>query len=114
MALIVVVELSTFQRDVEGELNEPQLEELKDYLAANPEAGVLIKGTGGVRKLRWAASGRGKRGGGRVIYYFHDLDMPLYLFRFFTKAAKTDLSAAEKKKLASVVTSIVAEQKRRK
>jgi hypothetical protein len=61
---------------------------------------VVIKGTGGVRKLRWAASGRGKRGGGRVIYYFHDTEMPLYLFKFYAKALKSDLTARENKQLS--------------
>lgn len=112
MALVTVVEFSSFQRDVAGELTELELEELKNHLAANPEAGVLIPGTGGVRKLRWAASGRGKRGGGRVIYYFHDLNNPLFLFKFFTKASKADLSGAEKKRLAAVIASIVKEQKK--
>ena len=50
-----------------------------DHLAARPKAGVLIEGTGGVRKLRWARDGRGKSGGVRVIYYFHSEAMPLYL-----------------------------------
>ncbi|MGQ0532022.1 MAG: hypothetical protein ACT4OF_04925 [Caulobacteraceae bacterium] len=65
--LTSVVELSSFIADTEGELNDDERESLKVFLAANPDMGVVIKGTGGVRKLRWAASGRGKRGGGRVF-----------------------------------------------
>lgn len=110
-SLITVVELPSFARSVQGDLSEQEVEELKDYLAENPSAGVVVKGTGGVRKLRWAASGRGKRGGGRVIYYFHDLEMPLYLFRFYTKAAKADLTAREKLELAGVVEEIIKEHK---
>jgi hypothetical protein len=67
--LISVVELSSFIADTEGELSSSEKAELKLFLAESPETGVLIKGANGVRKLRWAASGRGKRGGGRVIYY---------------------------------------------
>lgn len=112
--LATVVELPAFVRDTAGRLSFEEIEELKVYLAANPEAGVVIKGTGGVRKLRWAASGRGKRGGGRAIYYFHDLEMPLYLFKFFVKATKSDLSAMERKELSLVVAEIVAEHRKRK
>lgn len=112
--LLSVVELSTFLADTDGVLEEGEKAKLKAHLAANPEAGVLIQGTGGVRKLRWAASGRGKRGGGRVIYYFHNVEIPLYLFKFFTKASKSDLTEKEKKELSGVVASIVEEHKKRK
>ncbi len=84
--LVAVVELSTFIREVEPILSDEEREELKFFLAAHPEAGVVIPNGGGVRKLRWAASGRGKRGGARVIYYYHDLEMPLFLVSIFTKA----------------------------
>lgn len=111
-ALVSIVELQAFIRNTEGVLTETEKDELKVYLALNPTAGVVVPGTGGVRKLRWAASGRGKRGGGRVIYYFHDEEMPLYLFNFFTKAAKSDLTGQEKKTLAKIIEGILAEHKR--
>lgn len=112
-ALITIVELASFARDTINELTEDERDELKNFLGANPESGAVIPGTGGVRKLRWAASGRGKRGGGRVIYYFHDRDMPLFLFKFFVKASKADLTGQEKKDLSNVVRAIVAEHKGR-
>lgn len=90
------------------------VETLKAFVAPNPESGVVVLGTGGVRKLRWSASGRGKRGGGRVIYYYHGNEAPIVLFRFFTKAAKTDLTADEKARLAKVVEGIRSELRRRK
>ena len=111
--LVTIVELASFVRDTADHLSESEKDELKVYLAAHPESGVVVPGTGGVRKLRWAASGRGKRGGGRVIYYFGDLEMPLYLFKFFVKAAKADLKAKEKKDLSNVVRAIIAEHKQR-
>ena len=111
---LTIVELPSFIRDAEGELSDEKLNELKTYLATNPEAGVVLKGTGGVRKLRWAASGRGRRGGGRVIYYFHDINMPLYLFNFFVKSSKTDLTGEEKKTLSGIVEAILSEHKHRK
>ena len=57
---------------------EDERRELVDFLAENPLAGDEIPGTGGVRKLRFAAFGRGKRGGARVIYYYLDETMPIY------------------------------------
>jgi len=107
VALVSIVELPSFIREVHGELSEEELDQLKNFLAADPEAGVLIKNTGGVRKLRWAASGRGKRGGGRVIYYFHSEAMPLFLISFFKKAAKSDLSATERAAARTLVEALV-------
>ena len=52
---------------------------LKTFLAFDPTVGVVMRGTGGVRKLRWAAGGKGKRGGARVIYYYHSGALPVFL-----------------------------------
>lgn len=108
-SLVTVVELHSFTRDAEDALTPEQLDELKIKLAAKPTTGTLIKNTGGVRKIRIAASGRGKRGGGRVIYYFYNEDMPLFLLAFFAKSEKADLSAAERKAAKQVAESLVAE-----
>jgi putative transcriptional regulator len=51
-----------------------------DFIAQNPDAGDVIPETGGVRKIRWARAGTGKRGGARVVYFYHDRGRPLYLF----------------------------------
>jgi len=60
-------------------MTEEQRTVLVDYLAYNPTAGELIQGTGGVRKLRWGLEERGKRGGARVIYFFHSSSTPLFV-----------------------------------
>lgn len=73
----------------------PQL----NYLAYNPTAGDLIQGSGGVRKLRWGVEGRGKRGGARVIYFYCNADLPLFLLAAYAKNVRSDLSAAERKEL---------------
>jgi hypothetical protein len=73
------------------------------YLAAHPRAGDLIRETGGIRKLRWARSGRGKSGGVRVIYYFHSERRPLYLLTVFAKNERADLSKAQRHDLAALV-----------
>ncbi len=73
---VTLVEFPEFQKKAASLLSEEELLELKTFLASNPEAGDLIQGTGGVRKLRWASQGQGKRGGNRIIYYFQDLRFP--------------------------------------
>jgi hypothetical protein len=77
-----------------------------DYLAANPGAGDLMPGTGGVRKLRWGLEGRGKRGGARVIYYFHSAQIPLFIYAIYAKNMQDDLSNADKNELKQINKSI--------
>jgi len=101
--LITVGETPEYVRRATKLLSEPERSELVDYVAANPKAGDLIQGTGGVRKLRWARTGRGKSGGVRVIYYFHSEALPLYLLTMFGKGEKADLSQAERNELAKLV-----------
>jgi mRNA-degrading endonuclease RelE of RelBE toxin-antitoxin system len=82
-------------------------------MAQYPEAGDPIRQTGGLRKLRWAAKGRGRRGGSRVIYYFHNLDVPIFLMAIYAKGAQTDLSPTEQKALAGQLRGLKADWKRR-
>jgi hypothetical protein len=60
-----------------------------------------MQGTGGIRKLRWSAQGKGKSGGVRVIYYYHSDTMPLFLLTVFGKGEKANLSKAERNELAN-------------
>lgn len=84
-------------------MSEEEISALVDVLAYNPEAGALIRGTGGLRKLRMATRGRGKRGGGRVIYYYHSEAMPLYLLLAYSKSERDDMTPAQRKALMAVV-----------
>jgi hypothetical protein len=63
-----------------------------DFVARNPEAGGLIPGSGGIRKVRWGRHGSGKRGGVRVIYFYDDPTMPLYHLVIYAKGRRDDLS----------------------
>lgn len=108
-----VAETPTFTRQAELLFGHEEKQELINFLAANPLAGDIIAGTGGVRKVRFAASGRGKSGGGRVIYYFLDDAMPLYALLVYAKNAKTDLTTQDKKVAADFVKAIKAERKQR-
>ena len=71
LAMQTIVELPEFLRKSQDLLTNEEKLSLINYLAAHPQAGDLMQGTGGIRKLRWAAQGRGKSGGVRVIYYYH-------------------------------------------
>ncbi len=95
-------------------MSSEEMERLILYLSMNPTAGVVVPGTGGVRKLRWGLEGRGKRGGARIIYFFHNLDLPLFALSAFAKNQRSDLSQAEKNRLRRFTRLIVETYGRRK
>lgn len=105
--LHTVVELPEFQRRASDLLSEGARQGIIDYLAAHPHAGVVMSGTGGVRKLRWATGNTGKSGGARVIYFFHNATRPLFLLTLFGKSEKENLSKAERNELAKLTTLLV-------
>jgi mRNA-degrading endonuclease RelE of RelBE toxin-antitoxin system len=107
-SLLTIVELTPFLRAAAKVWSEDERAEFVDYMAANPEAGDVIPETGGLRKVRWGRQGSGKRGGVRVVYYYYDMDLPLYLITVYAKAAREDLSPDEKRTL----TALAAELKR--
>ncbi len=109
-----VAETPTFSRQADKLFSEDERRELIDFLAANPLAGDEIPGTGGVRKLRFAASGRGKRGGARVIYYYLDETMPIYALLAYAKAAKTDMTPKERRAVSALAAALKATWKERK
>jgi hypothetical protein len=82
--------------------------DLVAFLGANPEAGKIVPETGGVRKIRWALGGAGKRGGARVIYYYHNERMPVFLLSAYAKNRKEDLSPSERKLMKRLVPALVA------
>ena len=108
-----VAETPTFSRQADKLFNEDEKRELIDFLARNPLAGDEIPGTGGVRKLRFAALGRGQRGGARVIYYFLDETMPVYALLAYAKTAKTNLTPDERRTVSKIATALKTARKRR-
>ncbi len=104
--LLTVAETPLFVRQADVVWDEDERVAFVDFIAANPDAGDVIPETGGVRKIRWARTGTGKRGGARVIYFYHDPDRPLYLLMVYAKAQRENLTADEKRavrKLAGIL-----------
>lgn len=90
-----MVETHEFLSATRKLMGDQERAELVAYLAYNPTAGDVIPGSGGVRKLRWGLEGRGKRGGARVIFFYHDMEMPLYLITGYAKNQRENLSQFE-------------------
>lgn len=114
MTPMTVVETEVFLQRVEAILSESSRADLVHYLASNPEAGQLIRGTGGARKLRWAIAGKGKRGGARTIYYYHNESIPLFILDIYAKNEKSDLSEADKRSLKRVLAQIASQCTKRR
>ena len=100
--LLTVVELPHYIRKAEALLSANERRAAVDYLAAHPEAGALLQATGGIRKMRWATGNRGKSGGVRLVYYYYDRNMPLFMITLFAKSEKSNLSKAERNELGKL------------
>lgn len=90
---------------------------LVDYLARNPDEGDLILGAGGVRKVRWGLAGRGKRGGARVIYFYHSANLPLFALTAYAKCQRDDLTQVQRdgfRVLAKTIAETYAKKGKRK
>jgi hypothetical protein len=109
--LVAVAETASYLTWAETVLTEEERSAIVDQLAANPMCGVLIRDTGGIRKMRFAYAGRGKSGGVRIIYYFHDAAMPIYILAGFAKNEKADLSAAERASLRKLAERLLEMRK---
>lgn len=110
---VSVIELPGYRRRANELLSSVEQDAIVDLIAYEPTCGELIPGTGGLRKVRVGRGGSGKRGGARVIYYFHNADYPIFLAALYAKNEKGDLSGQEKRKFAALVQEI-KDQWRRK
>ena len=92
-----IIETPVFTRKIKDVLSDDEYGKLQWALVTNPEAGAVIPGSGGLRKLRWAISGRGKRGGLRVIYYWYTQDEKIYMLLPYKKSEQEDLTNEQMK-----------------
>jgi mRNA-degrading endonuclease RelE of RelBE toxin-antitoxin system len=106
---ITIAEVAHVRRELDDTLTEEEKDRLIDWLALNPSAGDLIAATNGVRKFRWSYGSKGKRGGLRVIYYFRDLNMPIYILAVYKKNEQLNITAREKQMIRKMVDDLVME-----
>lgn len=88
-------------------MSQEERSEVADTIAANPQAGEVMAGTGGCRKLRVAGRGKGKSGGYRVVTWFGGSDVPVFLLTCFSKGERANLSKAERNALALLIKTLV-------
>ena len=103
---VTVVETPEFLAATRKLMDEEERSLLVDYLAHNPAEGDLIPGAGGVRKLRWGLEGRGKRGGARVIYFYHSSNLPLFALTAYAKNQRDDLTQDQRDGFRQLAKSI--------
>jgi hypothetical protein len=111
---MTLVEMPEFIARSKDLFSSEELIALQVHVGTYPESGDLMPGTGGVRKLRWALEGKGKRGGARIIYYFHSGALPIFLLTVFSKNEKVDLSKSEKNELRKLIPTLVQSYQQRK
>ena len=106
-----MIELAGYRRRADELLTLDERNAVVDLVAYEPTCGDVIPGAGGLRKVRIGRAGIGKRGGARVVYYYHDDHIPILLLALYAKNEKGDLTAAEKKGLVALIKEVVAQWK---
>lgn len=103
---ITIAELHSYSRDADRFFERDEHEKLKEFLAFNPEGGDVLEGTGGVRLLHWPIRNPGKDAN-RIIYYFRDLNMPLFLLAVYRKGERIKLDLESKRQMEQLVNELV-------
>lgn len=91
--MLTFIELPTFAKYREDYLDDAEFTALQRHLLRQPDAGAVVPGSGGVRKLRWTRAGMGKRGGLRIIYYVQDGKGRIWLVMLYAKSARDNIAA---------------------
>jgi len=112
LLVFIFIEHPTFTKQIEALFSDEEYRRLQTDLAANPESGDVIPGLSGLRKLRWGAKGKGKRGGARIIYLLIPRPGLVYLFYVYTKGDITDMGSEQKKRLVKAVEAIKTEHQK--
>jgi RelE toxin of RelE / RelB toxin-antitoxin system len=109
-----VVETPSYLADAERLFSSDERKAIVDRLAADPTCGVVIPGSGGIRKVRFGFGARGKSGGARIIYLFSGLNLPVFVLAVFAKNEKANLSAADRNALGKMIVAMVEDYRRQK
>jgi hypothetical protein len=110
---VTVAELPEFSRRSAKLLSETERQDIICFLAHAPKSGVLIEGCGGIRKLRWRRGNKDKSGGVRIVYYFYNDHVPLYLITLFAKGDRANLTRAERNDLRDLVGELITSSLRK-
>ena len=102
-----LVPIGTFEDKARSLLGDGEFEGMLELLAKKPKSGGIIKGTGGLRKVRIARKGGGKSGGTRVIYYYHNENKPILLLQIYAKADQEDLTGKQRIRLKKLVDELL-------
>jgi len=108
VAWVAVVETNAYRAQARHCMTEEERDQAVQMVAREPECGAVMTGTGGIRKVRMATANRGKSGGARVVYYYRDDDMPIFMLAAFGKNEKPNLTKAERNALARLVDVLVS------
>jgi hypothetical protein len=108
---VTVAETPLFIRQAAAIWDEVERDSFINFIALNPEADDIIPETGGVRKIRWSRGGAGKRGGARVIHYYHNAEHPLYLLMAYAKARQENLTPEEKRTMRELAALLKGKRK---
>jgi len=100
---MIFIETDLFKSQAKGLLSDEDIFEIQNFLLGRPDAGDVIRGSGGYRKLRWADKGHGKRGGARIIYFYYIIEQNIIFVGAYAKNEKEDLSQSEIKKLRDML-----------
>ena len=92
--MLTIIETATFQRRAKAIWTTDEYEDFIAYIALHPDAGAVVPGTGGIRKLRWRSGSKGKRGGVRIMYFCNRTD-ELWLITLYAKHQRENMSAAD-------------------
>ncbi len=96
--MLTFIESPTFSKVRKRYLNDDEFAQLQASLIEAPEAGAIIRGSGGVRKLRWHRKGTGKSGGLRVIYYYRDAVGQIWLLGLYAKSRQATVQGQQAKR----------------
>ena len=97
------IEAIAFTKHIYKYLSDDEYSGLQNFLLQHPEAGKIVRGSGGVRKVRWAISGKGKSGGVRVIYYFKKQDSEIWFLTIYRKSKVENIPAHVLRKIAKEI-----------
>lgn len=100
---MIFIETSLFSKLLPEYLTDDEYRALQDYLLKKPDAGDIVRGSGGVRKVRWAPTGRGKSGGIRAIYYWKKSDDEIWMLTLYSKSERATIASHVLKQIAEAI-----------